>query len=56
MSRKSRSVFAVGVGIPIVPKGQARIRNIVTAGHTIDDLDQALAAYQKIGKTLGIIR
>jgi glycine C-acetyltransferase len=51
-----RGIFAVGVGMPIVPKGQARIRNIITAEHTIDDLDQALAAYLKVGKTLGMIR
>jgi len=49
-------VFAVGVGMPIVPRGQARIRNIVTAGHTREDLDRALEAYRKAGRALGIIR
>ena len=36
-------VFAVGLGFPTVPRGSARIRNIVTAEHTREDLEQALA-------------
>ncbi|GGM09763.1 glycine C-acetyltransferase [Deinococcus aerophilus] len=47
-------VFAVGLGFPTVPRGSARIRNIVTAEHTRDDLDQALAAYEKVGKRLKV--
>ncbi|MBI0446330.1 glycine C-acetyltransferase [Deinococcus sp. DB0503] len=48
-------VFAVGLGFPTVPRGQARIRNIVTAEHTREDLDQALAAYERVGRALGVI-
>ncbi|GAA5514356.1 8-amino-7-oxononanoate synthase/2-amino-3-ketobutyrate coenzyme A ligase [Deinococcus carri] len=48
-------VFAVGLGFPTVPKGQARIRNIVTAEHTREDLEQALAAYEQVGRALGVI-
>ena len=48
-------VFAVGLGFPTVPRGQARIRNIVTAEHTREDLDQALAAYERVGRALGMI-
>ncbi|EYB67067.1 pyridoxal phosphate-dependent acyltransferase [Deinococcus phoenicis] len=48
-------IFAVGLGFPTVPKGQARIRNIVTAEHTREDLDQALAAYERVGRALGVI-
>jgi glycine C-acetyltransferase len=48
-------VFAVGLGFPTVPKGQARIRNIVTAEHTQGDLDHALSAYERVGKALGVI-
>lgn len=48
-------IFAVGLGFPTVPKDKARIRNIVTAEHTRDDLDRALAAYEKVGKALGTI-
>jgi glycine C-acetyltransferase len=49
-------VFAVGIGFPTVPRGKARIRNIVTAAHTKEMLDKALEAYEKVGKRLGIIR
>lgn len=50
-----RGVFAVGIGFPTVPKGLARIRNIVTADHTRDDLDLALAAYEFVGRELGVV-
>ncbi len=49
-------VFAVGIGFPTVPRGKARIRNIVTAAHTVEMLDRALEAYAKVGRRLGIIR
>lgn len=52
----SEGVFAVGLGFPTVPRGGARIRNIVTAGHTRDDLEHALQAYAKVGRALGVIR
>lgn len=48
-------IFAMGLGFPTVPKTLARIRNIVTAEHTQEDLEQALAAYEKVGKELGVI-
>jgi glycine C-acetyltransferase len=50
-----RGVFAVGLGFPTVPRDLARIRNIVTAEHTRDDLDHALEAYAEVGRALGII-
>ncbi|PNY81727.1 glycine C-acetyltransferase [Deinococcus koreensis] len=49
-----QGVFAVGLGFPTVPRGSARIRNIVTAEHTRDDLDHALQAYQTVGRSLGV--
>jgi glycine C-acetyltransferase len=49
-------VFAVGIGFPTVPRGKARIRNIVTTAHTVEMLDKALEAYEKVGRRLGIIR
>ena len=49
-------VCAVGIGFPTVPRGKARIRNIVTAAHTKEMLDKALEAYEKVGKRLSIIR
>ncbi|MBB5235815.1 BioF/Kbl family PLP-dependent acyltransferase [Deinococcus budaensis] len=50
----AEGVFAVGLGFPTVPRGQARIRNIVTAEHTRDDLDFALAAYARVGRALSV--
>ncbi|MBE3574358.1 MAG: glycine C-acetyltransferase [Firmicutes bacterium] len=49
-------VFAQSVVYPTVPRGKARVRNIVTAGHTRADLDQALDAYARVGTKLGLIR
>ena len=46
----------MGIGFPTVPRGKARIRNIVTAAHTKEMLDKALEAYEKVGKRLSIIR
>lgn len=51
----AEGIFAVGLGFPTVPRGKARIRNIVTAEHTRDDLEQALAAYERVGRALGTI-
>ncbi len=48
-------VFVTGFGFPVVPQGQARIRCQVSAAHTRDDLDQAIAAFVKVGRTLGIV-
>ncbi len=48
-------VFAQGIAFPTVPKGKARVRTIVTATHTADELQFALDAFAKVGRTLGII-
>ena len=48
-------VFATGIGYPTVPEGKARIRTIVTATHTRQDLEQALGILETVGKKLGII-
>ncbi|MFC6591932.1 glycine C-acetyltransferase [Deinococcus lacus] len=50
-----RGIFATGIGFPTVPMGKARIRNIVTAEHTRDDLDKALEAYGTVGRDLGVV-
>jgi glycine C-acetyltransferase len=39
-----------------VPKGKARIRVMISAAHTRQDLDQGLAAFQKIGKKMGLVK
>ncbi len=49
-------VFAQGIAFPTVAKGQARVRTIVTAEHSRSTLDEALKAFKKAGKELGIIK
>ncbi|MCF6137188.1 glycine C-acetyltransferase [Pseudalkalibacillus berkeleyi] len=49
-------VFAQGIGFPTVAKGQARVRTIVTAQHTKEELQEALDAFEKAGKELNIIK
>ena len=48
-------VFAMGIGFPTVPVGKARIRTIVTATHTEQDLTHALQILERVGKKLHII-
>jgi glycine C-acetyltransferase len=49
-------VFAQGIASPTVPAGKARVRTIVTATHTRDELQFALDAFAKVGRELGIVR
>lgn len=48
-------VYAKSIVFPTVPKGTGRVRNMPTAAHTKEMLDQAIATYEKVGKELGII-
>ena len=50
-----QGVFVTGFGFPVVPQGEARVRCQVSAAHTRDDLDQAVAAFRPVGTQLGII-
>jgi glycine C-acetyltransferase len=51
----AEGVFVTGFGFPVVPHGQARVRCQVSAAHTRDDLDEALAAFGKVGRQLKLI-
>lgn len=46
-------VYVIGFFYPVVPQGKARIRTQMSAGHSKEDLDKAIAAFEKVGKRLG---
>lgn len=48
-------IFVIGFSFPVVPKGQARIRTQMSAAHTRDQLDHAIASFARIGRELGVI-
>jgi len=49
-------IYVVGFFFPVVPKGLARIRVQISAAHTQEHLDKAIAGFEKIGKKLGVIK
>jgi glycine C-acetyltransferase len=51
-----KGVFGTAIGYPTVPQGKARIRVMISAAHSKDDLDQGLKAFAKVGKKLGVIK
>jgi len=51
-----RGLFAQGIGFPTVAKGRARLRTIVTATHTEEELDRALHILGDVGRSLGVLR
>ena len=51
----AKGVFAQGIGFPTVPRGKARVRTIVTATHTRQDLQFALDCFASVGRSLGVI-
>ncbi len=50
-----RGIYVIGFSFPVVPKGQARIRTQMSAAHSADDIDQAIAAFGEVGRELGVI-
>jgi len=48
-------IYVIGFFFPVVPKGQARIRVQLSAAHEKAHLDKAIAAFEKVGKALGVI-
>ncbi|MBD3668996.1 MAG: glycine C-acetyltransferase [Kangiella sp.] len=48
-------IYVIGFSFPVVPKGQARIRTQMSAAHDIEHIDRAIAAFEKVGKELGVI-
>jgi glycine C-acetyltransferase len=49
-------IYVIGFSFPVVPKGQARIRVQVSAAHTREHLERAVAAFVKVGRELGVVR
>ena len=50
-----QGVMGTGIAFPTVPEGKARIRTIMTATHTKDELEQALVVLKSVGKSMGIL-
>ena len=50
-----KGIYVIGFSFPVVPKGQARIRTQMSAAHSPEDLERALAAFEETGRELGVI-
>jgi glycine C-acetyltransferase len=50
-----RGIYVIGFFFPVVPKGQARIRVQLSAAHSPEHIDRAIAAFTEVGKELGVI-
>jgi glycine C-acetyltransferase len=48
-------IYVIGFSFPVVPKGLARIRTQISAGHSEQDIDRAIAAFAKVGRAHGVI-
>src|ERR1044071_7108158 len=51
-----KGVYVIGFFYPVVPHGTARVRTQVSAAHSREDLEKAIAAFTKIGKELGVLK
>ena len=51
----AEGIYVIGFSFPVVPKGQARIRTQISAAHSTEQLDKAIAAFTLIGKEMGVI-
>ena len=49
-------IYVIGFFYPVVPKGEARIRVQLSAAHTHEQIDRAVAAFVKVGRKLGVLK
>ena len=49
-------IYVIGFFFPVVPNGEARIRVQLSASHSTQQVNQALKAFEKVGKKLGVIK
>ena len=52
----AKAVYVIGFSYPVVPKGKARIRTQMSAAHTNEQIDRAIAAFAEVGRAEGVIR
>jgi len=52
----AEGIYVIGFTFPVVPRGKARIRVQISAGHSTEQVDKAIAAFTKVGKKLGVIK
>ncbi len=52
----AEGIYVIGFSYPVVPKGEARIRVQLSAAHSREHLDRAVAAFAKVGRELGVVR
>ena len=51
----NEGIYVIGFSFPVVPDGQARIRTQMSAAHTFEQIDTAIAAFTKVGQALGVL-
>ena len=51
----AEGIYVIGFSFPVVPRGEARIRTQMSAAHTPEQIDRAVAAFAKVGRELGVI-
>lgn len=50
-----KGIYVIAFSYPVVPQGSARIRTQMSAAHSFDQIDQAIAAFTEVGKAFGLI-
>ncbi|GMM68510.1 glycine C-acetyltransferase [Alteromonas sp. MTD1] len=50
-----KGIYVIGFSYPVVPKGQARIRTQMSAGHSLEHVDKAIDAFIEVGREMGVI-